>query len=89
VCKNLPPLEPSHRREKLGEIERKLIVVLVKLEGCWRNPMPPTEFTRRTLPSPTNAAQRLADRVPRAALMPYVRISSKTKDWSTVYGQLQ
>jgi hypothetical protein len=31
--KNLLLLKPIHHREKLGEVERKLTVVLVKLEG--------------------------------------------------------
>jgi hypothetical protein len=33
MCKKLMPLEPIRRWEKLDEVERKLLVALVKLEG--------------------------------------------------------
>jgi hypothetical protein len=50
VCKNSPPLEPIHHREKLKEAERKLPVVLFKPEDHRRTPTPSAEFLRRKPP---------------------------------------
>jgi hypothetical protein len=50
VCKNSPPLEPIHRREKLEEVVRKIPVVLVKPEDHRRSPASSPKFVRSKPP---------------------------------------
>jgi hypothetical protein len=85
VCKNSPSLEPIRHREKLGEVERKLTVVLVKPEGRWRSPMSSAESQeprcRRPLSMPIDTTNSSASPLWAGRAAPWLESPVAVRPW--------